>query len=331
MSTALIVDDERDTNDILSSLVHSQGFTPIQLFGGEGVREAVRKHSPEVVLLDLMLPDIDGFQVCDQIRKHPETCLTPVVMVTALADHLHFNHGYRVGTNEYLSKPFTPDSLFKSIDEARAWPKLLKPERRTLTTIEIGLSIYPLIAPIEVIFHEEISFSLTCKAFGDLFQGKGDRFNRAYEDWRDQIHIAFQRALFKRPFEMTGEDLACWEALHKVIDVKAYKDSTPQCSLETGLVEIDTPGSFVIKWWPSGRREKVDLALMPPEFASFPRGQWFEAVVERLPRISTICRAVYVQTVDPIEPMVDNDLYNYWEAMKSTRELPESNRKWTTS
>ena len=113
----LIVDDERDTNDILASLVQAKEFVPIQLDSGEAVRE----HGPDLILLDLMLPDVDGFAICEGLKRDRETNLIPVILVTALNDADHRLSGVRVGANGYLTKPFTPDQLFGAIDTALAW------------------------------------------------------------------------------------------------------------------------------------------------------------------------------------------------------------------
>lgn len=121
--TVLIVDDERDTNDILASLVRARDFEPVQLFSGADVLPAVHDKAPDVILLDLMLPDIDGFVVCDQLKRTRATNLIPVIMVTALQDASHRAAGVRVGANGYLSKPFTPAQLYKAIDDALAWRK----------------------------------------------------------------------------------------------------------------------------------------------------------------------------------------------------------------
>ncbi len=119
--TVLIVDDERDTNDILAHLVQARDFQPVQLYLGSQVAAAVREHDPEVILLDLMLPDLDGFAVCDQLKRNRETNLIPVIMVTALNDAGHRAAGVRVGANGYLTKPFTAEQLFDAIDRALAW------------------------------------------------------------------------------------------------------------------------------------------------------------------------------------------------------------------
>jgi DNA-binding response OmpR family regulator len=119
--TVLIVDDEHETNDLLASLVQARGFEPIQLFEGQGVLEEVRRHAPDLVLLDLMMPDLDGFEICAQLKRDRETNLIPVLMVTALNDPDHRARGIRVGANGYLAKPFTTEGLFRAIDDALAW------------------------------------------------------------------------------------------------------------------------------------------------------------------------------------------------------------------
>ncbi len=119
--TVLIVEDERDTNDILATLVRARGFDPVQLYSGAQVAQAVREHVPGLILLDLMLPDLDGFAICHDLKKNRETNLTPVIMVTALDDAMHRAQGVRVGANGYLIKPFTPEQLYAVMDKAIAW------------------------------------------------------------------------------------------------------------------------------------------------------------------------------------------------------------------
>lgn len=119
--TVLIVDDERDTNDILASLVRARGLVPIQLSSGAQVWPSVSEKKPELILLDLMLPDLDGFAICDRLKRNRDTNLIPVVMVTALQDEHHRSTGVRVGANGYLKKPFTPKQLYEVIDKALTW------------------------------------------------------------------------------------------------------------------------------------------------------------------------------------------------------------------
>jgi DNA-binding response OmpR family regulator len=119
--TVLVVDDERDTNDILASLVRPHGFEAIQVFSGEQALAVVSQGHPDLILLDLMLPDIDGFELCDRLKRDRKTNLIPIIMVTALQDAHHRAAGVRVGANGYLIKPFTPQQLHQSMDNALAW------------------------------------------------------------------------------------------------------------------------------------------------------------------------------------------------------------------
>jgi len=119
--TVMVVDDERDANDILSNLMRPQGFDPIQVYSGAEALEAVSQRQPDLILLDLSLPDINGFDVCDRLKRDRETNLIPIVMVTAHHDAKERAAGVRVGANGYLIKPFSPQELYKSIDAALAW------------------------------------------------------------------------------------------------------------------------------------------------------------------------------------------------------------------
>jgi DNA-binding response OmpR family regulator len=119
--SVLIVEDERDTNDLLAGLLQARGFSASQLYEGRGVVDAVRRTQPAAVLLDVMLPDVDGYTVCEQLKRTRETNLTPVVLVTALNDTNHRTQGVRVGANAYVAKPFLPDQLFQAVDRALEW------------------------------------------------------------------------------------------------------------------------------------------------------------------------------------------------------------------
>ena len=119
--TVLVVDDERDANDILAHLVRPRGFEPIQVYSGEEALTEVARRRPDVILLDPSLPDINGFEVCDRLKRNRETNLIPIVMVAAHHDAKERAAGVRVGANGYLIKPFTPEQLHAALDEALAW------------------------------------------------------------------------------------------------------------------------------------------------------------------------------------------------------------------
>ena len=121
MPTALIVEDDPDQAEMAARLLRYRGFeSNIAGTGGEGLAKA-RSLKPDVILLDLMLPDTTGFDVCRGLRLDRETMLTPIVMLTALGDDLNRTRGFRVGANAYVPKPYGAEELFQAIADARAW------------------------------------------------------------------------------------------------------------------------------------------------------------------------------------------------------------------
>jgi DNA-binding response OmpR family regulator len=121
MGTALIVEDHPDQAQLAAGLLRFRNYESIVAGTGEMGLKLARERSPDVVLLDLMLPDISGFDVCRRLRSDRETMLTPIVMLTALGDAANRMHGFRVGANAYVTKPYGMDELWGAVTAARAW------------------------------------------------------------------------------------------------------------------------------------------------------------------------------------------------------------------
>jgi len=121
MPTALIVEDEPEANHLLSMLVQLRGYRTDSAYTGGEALEKVRDQPPDIVFLDLMLPDINGYEVCKTIKAKPKTSLIPVVMVTARLAAENRLQSFRVGANDYIPKPYTPDQIFQAMADADAW------------------------------------------------------------------------------------------------------------------------------------------------------------------------------------------------------------------
>jgi DNA-binding response OmpR family regulator len=130
MATAVIVEDHPEQAGLIARILRMRDIQPLIAETGETGLALAKKHQPDVVLLDLMLPDINGFDVCRRLRMDRATMLIPVVMLTALNDAQHRIHGFRVGANAYLTKPYGVDQLFEAIVAAQAWRESM--ERRAL-------------------------------------------------------------------------------------------------------------------------------------------------------------------------------------------------------
>lgn len=125
---ALIVEDEPETGELLAEILRRRGYEPSILDKGKEAIPWARLHQPELILLDLMLPDMDGYEICEHLKLDRQTNLVPVVMVTARDQHQDKVHGIQVGANYYLTKPFTVEQLVHAINEVMAWRQDL--ERR---------------------------------------------------------------------------------------------------------------------------------------------------------------------------------------------------------
>ncbi len=139
MRTGLVVEDDADQAAMAAGLLRLRGIDArVAETGGRGL-ELARAQVPEIVLLDLMLPDTNGFEVCRQLRADALTMATPVVMLTALDDDEHRRHGFRVGANAYVTKPYSAQQLFAAIDAAKAWrDDLLREQIRGEIHVELN-------------------------------------------------------------------------------------------------------------------------------------------------------------------------------------------------
>ena len=107
----LCVDDESDVTGLLRFLLTRAGCETGTAASGRAALAAVRARRPDLVLLDLMLPDIDGFGVCEILRREPATADIPVVMLTAWTTRDARLHALGLGALDYLTKPFSPRDL----------------------------------------------------------------------------------------------------------------------------------------------------------------------------------------------------------------------------
>ncbi len=121
MPTALIVEDEPAANQLLSMLVGLRGYETNSAFTGKDAIKKAEEQRPDVVFLDLMLPDINGYEVCKALKECRTTNEIPVVMVTARLAAENRIQGFRAGVIDYVPKPYTPDQIFQAMKRASNW------------------------------------------------------------------------------------------------------------------------------------------------------------------------------------------------------------------
>jgi two-component system phosphate regulon response regulator PhoB len=111
----LIVEDEEEIRELVAYNLVKQGYLAITAETGEEGLRLVRSENPDLIVLDLMLPGVDGLEVCRTLKRDPETGTIPIVMLTAKGEEADIVAGLELGADDYLTKPFSPRVLVARI------------------------------------------------------------------------------------------------------------------------------------------------------------------------------------------------------------------------
>ncbi|HEY6003808.1 MAG TPA: response regulator [Anaeromyxobacter sp.] len=111
MTSVLVVDDERDLLSAVDFNLRAAGFETLLATTGEQALAQIRRRIPDLVLLDLMLPDMSGTEVCRRIKSDPRTKHVPVMMLTAKGEEVDRVVGFEIGADDYVTKPFSVREL----------------------------------------------------------------------------------------------------------------------------------------------------------------------------------------------------------------------------
>lgn len=111
MTKILITDDEKDIVELISYNLEKEGFSVLKAYDGEAALRAVKVQKPDLIILDLMLPELSGLDVCKAIRNKSETENIPIIMLTAKAEEVDKIIGLEIGADDYITKPFSIKEL----------------------------------------------------------------------------------------------------------------------------------------------------------------------------------------------------------------------------
>jgi two-component system phosphate regulon response regulator PhoB len=113
--TILIVDDEEDIVELIKYNLKNEGYSVLTALSGEQAIKTAKQSRPDLIVLDLMLPGIDGLEVTKYLKRNEKTNPIPIVMLTAKGDESDIVIGLEMGANDYISKPFSPKVLIARI------------------------------------------------------------------------------------------------------------------------------------------------------------------------------------------------------------------------
>ncbi|MCP4696450.1 MAG: response regulator [Gammaproteobacteria bacterium] len=134
----LIVDDVPANISIISGNLHELGFIIYAAQNGEKALEIVRRQKPHLILLDIVMPGIDGFEVCKRLKENEKTCNIPVIFMTALADLDNKVKGLALGAVDYITKPFQPEEVLARINTHLTIRHLYRQLQHRNTELEIN-------------------------------------------------------------------------------------------------------------------------------------------------------------------------------------------------
>ena len=108
----LIVEDDRNTASLVATYLEKEGFSTVTAYDGQQALDMERQYDPVFIILDVMLPKFDGWEICRRIRKHSDV---PILMLTAREDEIDRVMGLSIGADDYVVKPFSPRELVERV------------------------------------------------------------------------------------------------------------------------------------------------------------------------------------------------------------------------
>jgi two-component system phosphate regulon response regulator PhoB len=134
-SRILVVEDETDLAELVAFNLRGAGHDVTVAHDGNTALAEIQRSQPDLLVLDVMLPDVSGIEVCRRLRRNPQTVRLPVIMLTARTDEVDRVVGFEVGADDYVPKPFSPRELVLRVEAIL---------RRTIPAVEVGPQVIAL-------------------------------------------------------------------------------------------------------------------------------------------------------------------------------------------
>ena len=137
----LVVDDEPDALDLIQYNLKAAGYDVVTAEDGEEALKKARSSPPALVILDVMLPEVDGLEVCKALRREPATATVPIIMLTAKAAEIDRVLGLELGADDYVTKPFSPRELVLRVKSLLRRRTPAEPETEKLEFPDLQIDI----------------------------------------------------------------------------------------------------------------------------------------------------------------------------------------------
>src|SRR6059036_1299816 len=132
MPKILVVDDEPDAVELIDFNLKAASYEVVTAADGNEALKKARASLPDLIVLDLMLPEVDGLEVCKMLRRDPATAAIPIIMLSAKAAEIDRVLGLELGADDYLTKPFSPRELVLRVRKILERGRAAEPRQETL-------------------------------------------------------------------------------------------------------------------------------------------------------------------------------------------------------
>lgn len=173
----LVVDDEKDLTELLAYNLKKAGYLVSVAFSGRQALDLISSQLPDLILLDVMLPEFSGTEIANRIRTNPKTAGIPIIMVTAKGEELDQVVGLTVGADDYIAKPFSMKVLLARVEAVLRRSSRAKPESHNLVLgpVEVNLETHE-----ALVGGESLKLTLTeFRILTSLMQAEGKILSRA--------------------------------------------------------------------------------------------------------------------------------------------------------
>jgi len=261
MQKILIIDDEEWLREMVHLALHQQGFDVIEAADGTVGVDLARKELPDLILCDVNMEKMDGYETLSSLRNEPTTLSIPFILMTGLADNAGMRHGMELGADDYLPKPFTIDALYAAVDARLKKAQALRQEaERKLSHLRDNISLmlpHELRTPLNgILAYGEI---LTAEAetlkpgeiaeMGQVIHESGKRLERLIENFL----IYAQLELFAAdPQKITALRQKQTQCTRKVIEAHARAQAAsanraPDLALELADLPVSISEEYLAK------------------------------------------------------------------------------------
>lgn len=180
MSKILVIDDDLAINELIKVNLELEGHKVIQAFDGTTGFALCKQELPSLVVLDVMMPEVDGFTVAQRIRKNPETSEIPILMLTALSQLDDKVNGFNIGVDDYLVKPFEMEELKVRVRALLKRTKQIPVSASTREILTLGeITLLPEIYSVKIGEKQAKLTPIEFDIFNLLFQNYGNMVSSA--------------------------------------------------------------------------------------------------------------------------------------------------------